>query len=324
MNWKICEILHFPADAVRPGMLFRDIVEHLASSGLIMDVTVDEHVALVLNCIATRQTRHSELHFEDGRAVTINHCQLPNGGWVATLEDITERRQQERQVEYMARHDALSGLPNRMRFQERMADAISCIGRGQQFALHYLDLDHFKEVNDSLGHAIGDGLLKVVAGRLRDCVRETDTVARLGGDEFAVLQLAIKQPQDAAELADRLIQVVSRPCEIEGHSIAVGTSVGIALAPQDGADPSNLLKHADMALYRAKADGRTTFRYFEPDMDSRLLARREVETDLRRALEADQLEVFYQPVSITMQCRIIGFEALLRWRHPEPRPRFAG
>ena len=316
VNQRFCEILHFSADAVHPGMLFRDIIEHLARSGLIMDVTVDEHVALVLNSIATQQTRHSELHFEGGRAVTINHCQLPNGGWVATLEDITERRQQERQVEYMARHDALSGLPNRMRFQERMADAISCLGRGQQFALHYLDLDHFKEVNDSLGHAIGDGLLKVVAGRLRDCVRETDTVARLGGDEFAVLQLAIKQPQDAAELADRLIQVVSRPCEIEGHGIAVGTSVGIALAPQDGADPSNLLKHADMALYRAKADGRGTFRYFEQDMDSRLLARREVETDLRRALEADQFEVFYQPVLSTMQCRIIGFEALLRWRHP--------
>jgi diguanylate cyclase (GGDEF)-like protein len=316
VNRRFCEILHFPADAVRPGMLFRDIVEHVARSGLILDVTVEEHVARVLKGIATRQTLHSELHFEDGRAVTINHCQLPNRGWVATLEDITERRQQEQQVVYMARHDALSGLPNRMRFQERMAEAISCLGRGQQFALHYLDLDRFKEVNDSLGHAIGDGLLKVVAGRLRDCVRKTDTVARLGGDEFAVLQLAINQPQDAAELADRLIQLITQPCEIDGHSIAVGTSVGIALAPQDGADPSNLLKHADMALYRAKADGRGTFRYFEQDMDSRLLARREVETDLRGALEADQLEVFYQPMLSTMQGRITGFEALLRWRHP--------
>jgi diguanylate cyclase (GGDEF)-like protein len=316
VNRRFCEILHLPTDAVRPGMLFGDIVEHVARAGMILDVPVKQHVARMLNSIATRLTFQAELHFEDGREVVINHCRMANGGWVATLEDVTERRQQERQVVHMARHDALSGLPNRVRFHERMEDAIASLGRGQQFALHYLDLDHFKEVNDSLGHSVGDGLLKVVADRLRDAVRAADTVARLGGDEFAVLQLGINQPQDAMELADRLIEIISQPCEIDGHSIAVGTSVGIALAPHDGADPSNLLKHADMALYRAKADGRGTVRYFEQDMDNHLQARRAVEADLRRAIAAEQLEVFYQPILSTVQGRITGFEALLRWRHP--------
>jgi diguanylate cyclase (GGDEF)-like protein len=201
-------------------------------------------------------------------------------------------------------------------FGERVEQALAQAGRDGGFALHCLDLDHFKAVNDTLGHPAGDALLHAVSERLQACVREVDTVARLGGDEFAIVQAAIEKPEDAALLARRILEVVSEPYDLNGHRVAIGLSIGIAMAPGDGATCDKLLKGADAALYRAKGDGRGTWRFFEPEMDMRLQARRALELDLHAALANDELEVFYQPLFDLGKDRIGGFEALLRWRHP--------
>ena len=232
----------------------------------------------------------------DGRTIAVLNHPMADGGWVATHDDITERRRAEQQIAHMARHDALTGLPNRVLFRERLAEALAGVSRGGKLAVLYLDLDRFKGVNDTLGHPIGDELLKAVAGRLRHCVRETDTVARLGGDEFAIIQTGIEQPLDAATLARRIGEAVRAPYELDGHAVVVDASIGIAIAPSDGDEPDELLKNADMALYRAKADGRGTYRFFEPAMDMRMKARRELEIELRQALAAGEFELHYQPL----------------------------
>ena len=190
------------------------------------------------------------------------------------------------------------------------------VRRGESFAVLCLDLDHFKNINDTLGHPVGDTLLQVVAARLRDCLREKDIVARLGGDEFAIVQVETEQPVSATALAQRILDVMSAPFEIDGHQVVIGTSVGIAIAPTDGAKSDQLLKNADMALYRAKADGRNAFHFFEAEMDAKMQARRSLELDLRKALVAGEFELFYQPQLNLEVNEIIGFEALLRWNHP--------
>jgi diguanylate cyclase (GGDEF)-like protein len=230
---------------------------------------------------------------------------------------MTERRQAEARVEHMARHDALTGLPNRAQLRTRMEEALARARRGEQFAVLCLDLDRFKAVNDTLGHPVGDELLRAVTLRLRSLVRETDTVVRLGGDEFAIIQATLAQPDAATALARRLIAELAEPYVIEGHQVVVGASVGIALAPRDGSSADLLLKSADLALYRAKADGRGTWRFFEPEMDARMQARRQLELDLRQALAAGEFHLLYQPLINLVSGRITGFEALLRWHHPE-------
>lgn len=258
----------------------------------------------------------------DGKAIAVSHQPMADGGWVATYEDITERRRVDARITFMAHHDVLTGLPNRMLFRERMEEALAVRrSREDGLALLFLDLDNFKDVNDTLGHPVGDALLREVARRLRGCVRDGDLVARLGGDEFAVLQSSGRQPQDAAGLAQRLVDVVCEPYELLGYRARVGVSVGIAVAaendeaaPQDAAD--QLLKNADMALYRAKSDGRRTWRFFEGNMEVELQERLSMEADLREALPLNQLEVMYQPIFGLAANRLSGFEALLRWRHP--------
>jgi len=243
---------------------------------------------------------------------------MSGGGWVATYEDITERRRTESQIAYMAHHDALTDLANRVLFREEMEHALAEAQRqGTAVAVHCLDLDRFKDVNDSLGHGTGDALLRAVAGRLRSCVSVGDIVARLGGDEFAVLQIGVSDTRDCADLATRIVEVVGAPYNIDGQEIVIGTSVGIAVAADEYVSPDRLLKHADLALYCAKADGRGTFRFFEPDMDAQLQARRALEVDLRKALVNREFELFYQPQINIQDNEICGFEALLRWRHPE-------
>ena len=217
----------------------------------------------------------------------------------------------------MARHDALTDLPNRVLLRERLEHELKRVKRGECLAVLCLDLDHFKDVNDTLGHPIGDELLKVVAERLRGCTREPDTVARLGGDEFAIIRRRCRQPTDAATFAERIIDSIVRPFQIDGHQIVIDISIGIAVAPRDGTDADPLLKNADMALYRAKADGRGTYRFFEPEMNARMQARRELE--LRPAQGAGQ-QNSNSTTSRWSTCRpneISAFEALLRWNHPE-------
>jgi diguanylate cyclase (GGDEF)-like protein/PAS domain S-box-containing protein len=236
---------------------------------------------------------------------------------VGVITDVTRYREAEAHIRHLAHHDALTGLANRALFRERLGRALAAARRrGGPVAVLCLDLDRFKPVNDTLGHPVGDALLRAVAARLLACVREGDTAARLGGDEFAVLQAGAGQPEAAGALARRLVEALSAPYEVLGHQVVVGASVGVALAPGDGRDPDELLKRADMALYRAKADGRGTFRSFEPGMDARLQARRLLELDLRKALAAGELELHYQPLVDLRTGAVSALEALLRWRHP--------
>jgi diguanylate cyclase (GGDEF)-like protein len=193
----------------------------------------------------------------------------------------------------------------------------SAFGGFRLLPLHVFDLDHFKNANDTLGHAVGDKLLKAVADRVRTLARETDTVARIGGDEFAIVQVGLEQSAEATALAERIIEAINEPHDIDGHQVIVGTSVGIAVGPSDGVDPDQLMSNADLAMYRAKGEGRGTFRFFEPGMDVRIKARRALERDLRKALVAGEFELYYQPVVNLARNEISGCEALIRWHHPE-------
>ena len=220
------------------------------------------------------------------------------------------------QVAFLAHHDPLTRLPNRVLFRERVLLALRTLSRDGRFGVLFLDLDHFKQVNDTLGHPIGDELLKQVSERLQDCLREGDTVARLGGDEFALLLPGIDGPEAAGQLAQRIIRMVGLPYEVSGNQVNISTSVGIAFAPADGAYPDKLLKNADMALYRAKLNGRGTCCYFELAMDAELQTRRTLEIDMRRAIIAGEFELFYQPLVYALSRAVSGFEALIRWHHP--------
>ena len=220
------------------------------------------------------------------------------------------------QVAFLAHHDALTGLPNRILLNERTAHAVKLLDRGHRFALFLLDLDHFKEVNDTLGHPVGDELLKQVAERLQDCVREGDTVSRLGGDEFAVLLPGMSDTDAADQLARRMLSAIAMPCQISRHQVNISTCIGITLAPRDGAYPDKLLKNADMALYRAKRNAHGSVCFFEPAMDAEQQARWMLEVDMRRAIIENEFELYYQPLVNVRTRAVSGFEALIRWQHP--------
>ena len=236
-------------------------------------------------------------------------------GWgsVVLVEDITERKSAEARITHLARYDSLTGLPNRMFLREQMERALVA---NSASAVMFVDLDQFKQVNDTLGHPRGDMLLRAVADRLRRLVRSSDIVARFGGDEFVVVQSPTSGPDEAAALARRIVEAVSETYDIDGHQVVVGASVGIAMSPRDATGPDHLLKIADMALYWAKADQRGTWRFFEADMDVRAHARRSLELDLRNALANNSFQVFYQPLFDLRTKRISTCEALLRWPHP--------
>jgi len=252
----------------------------------------------------------------DGRVISIVGEKMPAGGWVMIHQDITEQQAAEKKMHHMAHHDALTGLPNRVMLREQLSKRLEELEPDATLAVLCLDLDHFKRVNDTLGHPVGDALLVAVARRLRDCVRRGDIVVRLGGDEFAVLQMGGEQPTAATSLAQALIGELGRPFEIEGNEIVIGTSVGIALADASAPDADHLMKCSDMALYRAKEQGRDGFCFFEPEMDARMHERRTLEIDLRKGIASGQFEVFYQPSIDLAHNRIAGFEALVRWNHP--------
>jgi diguanylate cyclase (GGDEF)-like protein/PAS domain S-box-containing protein len=234
------------------------------------------------------------------------------------LMDITERKRAEARLAFMAQHDGLTGLPNRILLRQRLDELLAHTRRtGDKVAVMFLDLDNFKTINDTLGHAAGDKLLKGVTRRLRSSLREDDAVARLGSDEFAVVQAGVTRPEEIAQLARRLIQTISEPYLFDGHTIVSGASIGIAIAPGDGDDAEKLLKNADMALSRAKSEGLGTFSFFEAEMDARAQSRRRIEIELREAIEANVLQPHYQPLIDLTNGRITGLEALVRWPHAE-------
>ena len=254
----------------------------------------------------------------DGRVVAINRRPMPDGGSVAIHQDITTQKRAEERIAHLAHYDGLTGLANRVLFLEHVDKAAQdCRRSGQRFAVHLLDLDRFKEVNDSLGHAVGDSLLKEVARRLLACVGSDELVARLGGDEFTILQhVGDAGADDATLLAEKILRVIAQPFDVEGHHLTIETSVGVALAPDHGLDADELLKKADLALYRAKADGRNGWRLFESDMEQNARSRLALAMDLREAIARQEFELHYQPVVSTADELIVGAEALIRWRHP--------
>ncbi|MEJ0018122.1 MAG: EAL domain-containing protein [Acetobacteraceae bacterium] len=316
VNHRFLAMFGLSEGMVTPEMRYDDMTTSVVAAGIVspddMREIRDRRTALV----ERRECSTFNWMLACGRTITVTHQPMQDG-WLTTYDDITERCQAEARMAHMAHHDALTSLPNRVLFRERLDTALAYARRGHLLALLCLDLDQFKAVNDTLGHPVGDALLQAVAVRLADHTRETDTVARLGGDEFAIVQMEIRKPIEATAFAYRLIELLGAPYEVDGHQIVIGVSIGVAFAPQDGLDPDHLLRCADLALYRAKLDGRGIYRLFHAEMDAQMQARRLLELDLRQALRCGQLEVFYQPLIDLEQQRATGLEALLRWRHPQ-------
>jgi len=317
-NDRYVEMYDLPRDRIGPGTSLAEIVDMRFEVGSFPAMSKEEYLHWRAKVAISAEPTDSVVELRNGRTFKIRHRPMPDGGWVATHEDITEQRQSEVKIEYMAHHDSLTDLANRVLLNERLEQALGHrIHREEIVAVHHLDLDHFKAVNDTFGHLAGDKLLKIVAGRLRGLVRDTDTIARMGGDEFVIVQGPIRDPAEATSLAQRIIALISEPYDIDGHQAIIGASIGIAVGPGAGLRPDKLLRNADLALYRAKGDGRGTFRFFELAMDQQMQARRILEQDLRKALAAGEFELHYQPVVNLASNEISGFEALIRWNHPE-------
>ncbi|HEX4554153.1 MAG TPA: EAL domain-containing protein [Xanthobacteraceae bacterium] len=311
-NRQYIEMYRISADVVRPGRSLRHLLEARQAAGTFGEDIESYMARQATEGFIARKTPE----LPDGRVISVVNTRMSDGGWVSTHEDITEQRRTEQRIAHMAGHDALTGLPNRLLFRESMEQALAAPDPENGVAVLSIDLDCFKEVNDTHGHPAGDALLRGVAERLRRCVGD-GMVARLGGDEFAMIRVGAQSAEDVQLLAERILKTLGEPMKVEGHDIRVGSSIGIAISPAHGDDPDELLKHADTALYRAKADGRRTFRLFEPEMNLRALARRSLEADLRGALDRGEFELHYQPFVNLVSNQVTGFEALIRWHHPD-------
>ena len=315
-NDQVLKLYGVDRDDLTVNMTITDLLELRVSKGVAKRDLSNKAFAAFVKRTRGHDGKPFVVKMTNGRLVSIDCIPMSSGGWVITFLDVTDQREKEAKIAYMARHDSLTNLPNRVVLAEALEKTIAHCQRGKSAALHFLDLDFFKNVNDTLGHAIGDKLLVAVAERLRKCVRPSDTVARLGGDEFAILQTFIERPEDATTLATRAIEVIRAPYEIDGQIIVIGASVGIALSPANGTTSEALLKNSDLALYRAKDLGRGAYHFFELALNQKMQARRTIEADLRVALIEQQFELHYQPLVSIETRKIYGVEALLRWRHP--------
>ncbi|WP_035684000.1 EAL domain-containing protein [Bradyrhizobium sp. Cp5.3] len=313
-NQRYIEMYGLSPEVVKPGCSFHDIIAHRKATGSFSG-NADQYVARVLRDVHVRNSMVVDT--SDGRSIHILNEPLADGGWVATHEDVTERRRIEERITHLAHYDALTDLPNRAMFHEHLREALSGIIGGEELAVHYIDIDEFKGVNDALGHLVGDELLKAVAASLDRCAGPTDFVARLGGDEFAIVQTGVTSVDQVNELVARVFAAIRTPFDCMGHHLTTDASIGIALAPRHATALDQILKNADMAMYAAKAAGRRTHRFFEQAMDARVRERRQLEIDLRHAIAHGGLEVYYQPCLSLKDDRITGCEALVRWRHPE-------
>jgi diguanylate cyclase (GGDEF)-like protein len=314
-NKTYASMYGFPDDFIKRGTTLRAIMEYRIATGMCPENT-DGFIEQRTAELYSEQMIANEQQLLDGRIILVLGRPMSNGGVVVIHMDVTEKRHAEKRIEYLARHDELTGLANRALLRERIENDLAQPGSGREVAVLCLDLDRFKHVNDALGHSNGDVLLQAVARRLCEIVPEDDLIARTGSDEFAVVSSQAASPEHLSDLAARIIRSMSAPIELGDSQVNIGVSVGIAVGPQDGSDSDRLLKNADLALYRAKAVNRGNFSFFEPAMDAKAQARRVLETDLRDALQRGEFEMYYQPVVNLEENKISGFEALLRWHHP--------
>jgi diguanylate cyclase (GGDEF)-like protein/PAS domain S-box-containing protein len=317
-NRHYAEMYGLSPEQTAPGTSLREILEARVAAGQ-SPADAEEYIERRLREVSGPEPYYAVNHLRDGRIIAVMHQPRHDGGWVAIHQDITAQKRVEAEVAHMARHDSLTDLANRTLFMEKIDEALARLRRGgERFSVFMIDVDRFKGVNDSLGHPVGDALLKAAAQRLRAAIRETDTVARFGGDEFAILQTQTADQKEAAvALANRVLATINEPYDLDGHRVSIGTSIGIALAPNDGASADELLKNADLALYRVKAAGRNAFRFFEPKMETEARSRHALENDLREALTREEFELHYQTIVEFSTGRVCGVEALARWRHPE-------
>jgi diguanylate cyclase (GGDEF)-like protein len=309
-NRRLAQIYNLDDRSDLAGLTVRDFISLCRQNGAGVKRVISDETD---KNDRTLDTSHRVVELDDSRIMTMKVMKLPDGGHVVTHEDVTEKQMASEKIAHMALHDALTGLANRVLFRNHVDEVIAQSGDAAA-ALLFLDLDRFKIVNDTLGHPIGDALLVEVANRFCRTLGDDCFAARLGGDEFAIYHIG--KTEDVEDLARRIIACIAQPFEIEGHHIIIGTSVGIALSPSDGRDADELLKNADMALYRAKQEGKGGYRFFEPDMDRRMRDWHDMERDLREAIALEQFELYYQPLVSLEDQRVLAFEALIRWHHP--------
>ena len=317
-NRRLGELLRHPFDSEASSTTAHRVLLDCAEAGVISNADALRLVGEFDDRLSGRTLGDLELETRDRRTLALSFEPMERGGSVVLVEDVTERKDAEARIRQLARYDPLTGLPNRNLLHEQMEAMLGTARHDRQlYAVLFIDLDRFKQVNDTLGHAFGDRLLCAVSDRLRTLVGAPDLIARFGGDEFVVILAAIQAENNAAAMAERIVSALAEPYSIDDHRVVIGCSIGIAVAAGGDADEDRLLKNADMALYRAKAEGRGGWQFFEPEMDVRAQVRRSLELELRIAAEKKLLRVFYQPLVDLRTKRFSTCEALLRWEHPE-------
>jgi diguanylate cyclase (GGDEF)-like protein len=316
-NERFLELLHLKDAPVRVGMRISQLIRHSIRAGNHKTMGVKQVIRDLVGGLREARLDHFQTSPDGNRTIAVSRRMMDDGGSVVILEDVTERKRAQERIVHLAKFDELTGLANRTQFHERINGMLSDVQeRENSVTIHLIDLDRFKSINDTLGHPIGDKLLKEVASRLGTIVAPGDMITRFGGDEFVVLQTVTARRQDAEWLAQRLARTLKEPFEIDGHRIDIGASIGIAMAPHDGVDADQLLKKADMALYAAKNGGGGSHRFFAMDMEEGVQKRRALELDLRDALASDQFHLNYQPLVDLRSGGVTTCEALLRWTHP--------
>jgi len=321
VNKRFCEIFKIPAPAIDSDIDHGRMILLSQAAGAMTDSMANE-LTKFFGADALGESGSSGdyanrvIDMSDGKNILVVRRRLSDGGWVATFEDVTESKRSQDRAVFLAQHDALTGLPNRSMLAVRGETALARLEPDAIVAIFCLDLDRFKEVNDTLGHPSGDELLRQVAARLRTCIRESDSLCRIGGDEFAILQASLIDSGDALSSAERMASCLRAPFDLNGRHVSIGASVGIALAPEHGSGFEALLKKADAALYVAKSQGKGNWCLYNTEIDERLNSRRVMESELKDALETGQFELAYQPICDLRTGSICGFEALLRWNHP--------
>lgn len=309
-NRRYTEMFGLPNDSIKPGYSLREIMALRKKHGM-FGGDVDAYCVEIFKMVSINGAVTTDI--PDGRVIHTALQSISGGGWVSTLEDITERQRAEDRIAHMARYDALTDLPNRTMFRDYLD---TMLRKAENLAVLSIDIDEFKQVNDTLGHFVGDELLVAIAGRLSGCIEPGDLIARLGGDEFAIVRNGVQERSELIPLIERVHAAIRVPYDCAGHHLNADASIGIAISPCDGSELEGLLRNADLALYAAKGSGRRTYRFFEPEMKIRAQKRHDMEIEIGNALFHQQFEVHYQPFIDVKTEKILGCEALVRWRHP--------